>query len=118
MSIRSGDRGERHTTVLGALMHMLTAAGRHKITAKRTHRGEVAALALAVRAMLHRKVVALSVADCMLNNPPDPASPTLLTELFSRTAGTWPKNQMPVGWVLVIASDLEKQPDDACTPSV
>lgn len=118
MSIRPGDRGERDTTVFGALMHMLTAAGRHKITAKRTHRGELAAVALAVRAMLHRKVMTLSVADCMLINPPDPASPTLLTELFSRTAGMWPKNQMPVGWVLVIASDLVKHADGSCTLTV
>lgn len=118
MATRTSNHSEARTTVYTALMHLLTSAGRHKIDAVRTYADEVSAVAQAAKAMLHRKAESLSVWDCLLINPPDPTDKSLLTDLFARSAGKWPKRQLPVGWVLVLAYGLEKHADGQCTLKV
>lgn len=106
------------TTVFGALMHLLTSADRHKISAVRTYRGEVAAVAAAAKAMVHKKAETLSVADCLLIDPPDPSDSDLLLALFTKTSGKWPEHQLQVGWVLMLATGLEKLSGGDCNVTV
>jgi hypothetical protein len=118
MEKRLGDHTSSKITVLGALIHLLTSAGRHKISAVRTRRREVDAVAAAAKSMLHRKVEALSVADCLLINPHDPTDPDLLPALFAKSEGKWPEHQMQVGWVLILATGLEKLAGGDCNLTV
>lgn len=106
------------TTVYGGLMHMLTSAGRHKISAKRTYRGEVDTFVAAAKTMVHKRVETLSVADCLCINPADPTNPDLLPNLFARSADRWPERQLQVGWVLILATGLEKLAGGDCNLTV
>lgn len=106
------------TTVCGALMHLLTSARRHKISAVRTYRGEVTAVAAAAKQMFHKKVDTLSVADCLSIDPDDPTDPDFLPALFARSADQWPERQMQVAWVLILATGLEKLAGGDCNLTV
>jgi hypothetical protein len=106
------------TTPCGALIYMLTSGGRNKITAVRTYRGEVTAVAAAAKAMFHKKVDTLFVADCLLINPDDPTDPNLLPALFAQSADKWPHGQMQVGWVLLLATGVKKLAAGDCELTV
>jgi hypothetical protein len=97
---------------------VLKLAGCDRITAGRTYRREVNAVARAIAKQHHRHVPALTLAKCLALNPDRPDDPALLQRIFEPSAGLWPKNELAVSYVLTIASAIFKNDDGTCTVQV
>lgn len=94
-----------------ALMHVIKLANCDSITAGRSYRGEVYAVVSAAAKLHHRSVPSLTLAKCLALNPSRPEDPDLLQRLFEPAAALWPRNELPVAYLLTVASALFKNDD-------
>lgn len=122
VSLTSKEGGARHdgeTTLHAGLVHLLTQASRHLITAeRRTFEDEVDAVRAAAAQLHHRSRPELSLDRCLMVDPPAPDNADLLERLFAPSRGQWPKGELPVGYVLLVCNDLVKLDDGRCALTV
>lgn len=110
-------RTKADVSLHGALRHLMSLSGRSQITPMRSYSGELTAIMQAAGEIRHRKSEELSLAHCMLVDPPDPGASEVLYMLFAMSDGLWPPNELPVGYILLVADSIEKHEDGRCAIS-
>lgn len=102
-------------TLFASLRHLMSVAGLNQVRPTRTYAGELVAIQGAASQIFHKKNKQLTLDSCMLVDPPDPDAPDILYMLFAMSQGLWPEDELPVGYVLLLADAIEKQDDGQCT---
>lgn len=101
-----------------ALMSVLKSAGCTRISAARSFRGEVASIERYAAGVQHRRNQQLTLAKCLHVNPSRPDDPELVRRIFRPSAGIWPKGELAVAYVLMVASEVFKHEDGSCSAVV
>ncbi len=101
-----------------ALMVILKMAGCTRITSSRSFKGEVASIERYAAGVHHRKNEMLTLARCLVMNPDRPDDPGLLERVFAQSSRLWPKGELAVGYVLMIASKVFKNEDGSCAAQI
>lgn len=105
-------------TAHAALMSILKGAGCTRISATRSSRGEVASIERYAAGVRHRWNQTLTLAKCLHVNPSRPDDPELVRVIFRSSAGLWPKGELAVAYVLMVASEVFKHEDGSCSAVV